>query len=197
MHGTGKIINYKVKVQNAAIGLIVALALLIGAGVEVQAARVKDIASIKGARTNQLLGYGLVVGLNSTGDDDKTEFTYQTVTNMLNRMGIVVDKTKVDLDNVAGVMVTATFPAFAKAGTRIDVVVSSLGNAKDLQGGTLLLTPLIAPDNNVYAVAQGPVSIGGFSAGGFGASRIHSGRSNAEPQNVSGYGAAEATFRQG
>jgi flagellar P-ring protein precursor FlgI len=162
----GRVIKYKVKVQNAAIGLIVALALLIGAGVEAQAARVKDIASIGGARTNQLLGYGLVVGLNSTGDDDKTEFTYQSVTNMLNRMGIVVDKTKVDLDNVAGVMVTATFPAFAKMGTRIDVVVSSMGNAKDLQGGTLLLTPLIAPDNNVYAVAQGPVSIGGFSAGG-------------------------------
>ncbi|MBW1824661.1 MAG: flagellar basal body P-ring protein FlgI, partial [Deltaproteobacteria bacterium] len=111
-------------------------------------------------------GYGLIVGLNGSGDDDKTEFTYQSLSSMLQRMGIVVDKEDVDLDNVAGVMVTATLPAFTKAGTRIDVVVSSMGNAEDLQGGTLLLTPLSAPDGNVYAVAQGPISIGGFSAGG-------------------------------
>ncbi len=166
MHGTGKIINYKVKVQNAAIGLIVMLALLIGSGVDVQAARVKDITSIEGARPNKLIGYGLVVGLNTSGDDQKTEFTFQSLANMLKRMGIVVDRKKMKLDNVAGVMVTATLPAFAKAGTPIDVVVSSMGNADDLQGGTLLLTPLSAPDGEVYAVAQGPVSIGGFSAGG-------------------------------
>jgi flagellar P-ring protein precursor FlgI len=134
------------------------------------AARVKDISSIRGARPNQLIGYGLVVGLNSSGDDDKTEFTFQSLTNMMQRMGIVVDKDKVDIDNVAGVMVTATLPPFAKVGTRIDVVVSSLGNATDLQGGTLLLTPLSAADDKVYAVAQGPISIGGFSAGGEAAS---------------------------
>ncbi len=139
---------------------------IMGTEVDVWAARVKDIAGIKGARPNQLIGYGLVVGLNSSGDDDKTEFTFQSLTNMMKRMGIVVDKKKVDLDNVAGVMVTATLPSFTKVGTRIDVVVSSMGNAKNLQGGTLLLTPLSAPNGNVYAVAQGPISTGGFAAGG-------------------------------
>ena len=130
------------------------------------AARVKDIAGVKGARPNQLSGYGLVVGLNSSGDDKKTEFTFQSLTNMMERMGIVVDKNKVKLDNVAGVMVTATLPPFAKVGTRIDVLVSSMGNATDLQGGTLLITALNAPDGRVYAVAQGPISTGGFTAGG-------------------------------
>jgi len=143
-----------------------ALAYLLVTGKNSGAARIKDVVNIEGARSNQLIGYGLVVGLKRSGDDDKTEFTFQSLANMMTRMGIVVDKKKIDLDNVAGVMVTATLPAFAKVGTQIDVVVSSMGNAKDLQGGTLLLTPLAAPDNNVYAVAQGPISIGGFSAGG-------------------------------
>ena len=146
--------------------LVLALVVLTGTGVDAEAARVKDIAGFEGARPNQLIGYGLIVGLNGSGDDDKTEFTYQSLSSMLQRMGIVVDKEDVDLDNVAGVMVTATLPPFAKVGTRIDVLVSSMGNAEDLQGGTLLLAPLSAPDGNVYAVAQGPISIGGFSAGG-------------------------------
>ena len=146
--------------------LVLVLVVLIGTGVDVWAARVKDIAGFEGARPNQLIGYGLVVGLNGSGDDDKTEFTYQSLSSMLQRMGIVVNKEEVDLDNVAGVMVTAILPPFAKVGTRIDVLVSSMGNAEDLQGGTLLLTPLNAPDGNVYAVAQGAVSIGGFAAGG-------------------------------
>ena len=146
--------------------LVLALVVLTVTGVDVEAARVKDIAGFEGARPNQLIGYGLIVGLNGSGDDDKTEFTYQSLSSMLQRMGIVVDKEEVDLDNVAGVMVTATLPPFAKVGTRIDVLVSSMGNAEDLQGGTLLLTPLSAPDGNVYAVAQGAISIGGFSAGG-------------------------------
>ncbi len=154
------------KKGNVTTFLIVALVLLLGTGVEVWAARVKDITNVKGARPNQLIGYGLVVGLNTSGDDQKTEFTFQSLTNMMQRMGIVVDRNKMKLDNVAGVMVTATLPPFAKAGTRIDVVVSSMGNADDLQGGTLLLTPLSAPDGKVYAVAQGPISIGGFAAGG-------------------------------
>jgi len=154
------------KKEIVTIALILTLMVLLVTGVDVRAARIKDIAGIKGARPNQLIGYGLVVGLNTSGDDDKTEFTFQSLANMMQRMGIVVDKTKVDIDNVAGVMVTATLPPFAKVGTRIDVLVSSLGNAKDLQGGTLLLTPLSAPDGNVYAVAQGPISIGGFAAGG-------------------------------
>ena len=146
--------------------LFLALVVLTGTGVDVEAARVKDIAGFEGARPNQLIGYGLIVGLNGSGDDDKTEFTYQSLSSMLQRMGIVVNKEEVDLDNVAGVMVTAILPPFAKVGTRIDVLVSSMGNAEDLQGGTLLLTPLNAPDGNVYAVAQGAVSIGGFAAGG-------------------------------
>jgi flagellar P-ring protein precursor FlgI len=130
------------------------------------AARLKDIASLRGVRVNQLIGYGLVVGLDGTGDDDKTEFTFQSLASMLKKMGIVVDVEEIDIDNVAGVMVTATLPPFTKAGTRIDVVVSSMGNATSLQGGTLLLTPLKAPNGEIYAVAQGPISVGGFNFGG-------------------------------
>ena len=130
--------------------VLILVSLLILTGADSWAARVKDIAGVRGARPNQLSGYGLVVGLNSSGDDKKTEFTFQSLTNMMKRMGIEIDKTKVKLDNVAGVMVTATLPPFAKVGTRIDVVVSSMGNATDLQGGTLLLTPLNAPDGHVY-----------------------------------------------
>jgi len=166
MYHGDELVKNRVRKRIVAICLILAIGIWMGTEVDVWAARVKDIAGIKGARPNQLMGYGLVVGLNSSGDDDKTEFTFQSLTSMMKRMGIVVDKTKVDLDNVAGVMVTATLPSFSKVGTRIDVVVSSMGNAKNLQGGTLLLTPLSAPDGNVYAVAQGPLSTGGFAAGG-------------------------------
>ncbi len=166
MYHGDELVKKKVRKRIVAICLFLAMGVWMGTEVDVWAARVKDIAGIKGARPNQLMGYGLVVGLNSTGDDDKTEFTFQSLTNMMKRMGIVIDKKKVDLDNVAGVMVTATLPSFSKVGTRIDVVVSSMGNAKNLQGGTLLLTPLSAPDGNVYAVAQGPLSTGGFAAGG-------------------------------
>lgn len=124
--------------------------------------RVKDIARVQGVRENELFGYGLVVGLNGTGDNPRTLFTIQSVANMLTRMGITVSKERVDLKNVAAVIATAKLPAFAKAGNTMDVIVSSLGDAKSLQGGTLLLTPLQAGDAKVYAVAQGPVSIGGF-----------------------------------
>jgi len=128
--------------------------------------RIKDIASIKGVRSNQLIGYGIVVGLDGSGDDDKTQFTRQSLVSMLDKMGIVVNPEDVKIDNVAAVMVTASLPTFAKAGSRIDVVVSSIGNADTLQGGTLLMTPLKAPNGDVYAVAQGSISIGGFSFGG-------------------------------
>lgn len=128
--------------------------------------RIKDIASIRGVRSNQLIGYGIVVGLDDSGDDDKTQFTRQSLVSMLDKMGIVVNPQDVKVDNVAAVMVTATLPPFAKAGTRLDVVVSSIGNADTLQGGTLLMTPLKAPNGEVYAVAQGSISIGGFSFGG-------------------------------
>lgn len=129
------------------------------------AARVKDIASIEGVRNNSLIGYGLVIGLNGTGDKTGTLFTVQSLSSMLSRMGISVDPTAVKVKNVAAVMVTATLPPFTRTGSPLDVVVSSMGDATSLQGGTLLLTPLKGPDQEVYAVAQGSVSIGGFIGG--------------------------------
>ena len=133
-------------------------------------ARLKDIADIQGVRPNQLVGYGLVVGLNGSGDGTQAQFTTQSIVNMMERMGINVDPKQVKVKNVAGVMVTAVMPPFAKVGQKLDVVVSSMGDAKSLQGGTLLLTPLKGVDGEVYALAQGPVSIGGFAAAGAGAS---------------------------
>jgi flagellar P-ring protein FlgI len=131
------------------------------------AARIKDIASIGGVRDNQLIGYGLVVGLNGTGDDVKNGFTRETLVNMLNRQGLVIPTSRdVKADNVAAVMVTAKLPPFVKYGSRVDVDVSSIGNAKSLLGGTLLMTLLRGADGEVYAVAQGPITIGGFSASG-------------------------------
>jgi len=130
-----------------------------------EAVRIKDIAQVEGVRENSLIGYGLVIGLNGTGDKSGTTFTVQTLTSMLNKMGITVDPLLVKVKNVAAVMVTAKLPPFVKSGSRIDVVVSSLGDATSLQGGTLLLTPLRGPDQQVYAVAQGPISIGGFIGG--------------------------------
>lgn len=132
------------------------------------AARIKDIASIEGVRNNSLIGYGLVIGLNGTGDKTGTLFTVQSLSSMLSRMGISVDPRSVKVKNVAAVMVTATLPPFARTGSAIDVVVSSMGDATSLQGGTLLLTPLKGADQKVYAVAQGSVSIGGFIGGGEG-----------------------------
>jgi flagellar P-ring protein precursor FlgI len=132
----------------------------------VYAARVKDITSIAGVRENQLIGYGLVVGLNGTGDGNSTEFTAQTVASMLRAMGVTVNAADLTVRNVAAVMVTATLPPFARTGSRIDVLVSSLGDAKSLQGGTLLVTPLRALNGEVYAVAQGAISIGGFAVSG-------------------------------
>ena len=132
------------------------------------AVRIKDIIDIEGVRKNQLIGYGLVVGLNGTGDGNKSEFTTQSMASMLEKMGITVKSEDIKVDNVAAVMVTADLPPFARVGSRIDVLVSSIGDADNLQGGTLLFTPLKAADGKVYAVAQGPVSTGGFSSGGEG-----------------------------
>jgi flagellar P-ring protein precursor FlgI len=132
-------------------------------------ARLKDIVDIEGVRGNYLIGYGLVVGLKGTGDGVLSKFTVQSVVNMLERFGIKVPKEQIILKNVAAVLVTAYLPPFAMPGQRIDVEVSSLGDAKSLQGGTLLLTPLLGPDGKVYALAQGPVSLGGFAAEGAGA----------------------------
>ncbi len=130
------------------------------------AVRLKDLADIKGNRTNQLVGYGLVVGLDGTGDGAGTQFTVQTLVNMMERLGIHSLPDKVKVDNVAAVMITADLPPFARVGSRIDVLVSSVGDAESLQGGTLLLSPLKGADNRVYALAQGPLLVGGFSASG-------------------------------
>src|SRR4030042_1877040 len=128
----------------------------------VLAERIKDIASLEGARENQLLGYGLVVGLNGTGD--KGLATMQSITNRLGRVGISVKAKDIQSKNAAAVIVTAVLPPFPKPGIKIDAVVSARGEAKNLQGGNLLLTPLKGPDQKVYGLAQGPVSLGGFGA---------------------------------
>ena len=129
------------------------------------AVRIKDIADIKGVRPNQLVGYGLVVGLNGTGDSDDAIFTVQSLSSMLEKMGVTVKPEDIEVENVAAVMVTANLPAFASSGSRIDVLVNSIGDADNLQGGTLLFTPLKAANGAVYAVAQGPISTGGFQVG--------------------------------
>ncbi len=134
------------------------------------AARIKDVASIKGVRDNQLVGYGLVVGLDGTGDKQQTRFTVQSLVNMLENEGIRVDKTKVKVKNVASVMVTADMPPFSRIGSRLDVLVSSIGDAQSLVGGTLIMTPLKGVDGKIYALAQGPVSVGGVGASGGGGS---------------------------
>ena len=131
-----------------------------------KAERIKDLASIQGVRSNQLVGYGLVVGLDNTGDQTvQTPFTIQTLNNMLNQMGINVPPgTNMRLRNVAGVMVTAVLPPLAQPGQLIDVTVSSMGNARSLRGGTLLMTPLKGADGQVYAMAQGNLLVGGIGA---------------------------------
>src|ERR1700742_2253956 len=130
--------------------------------------RIKDLANIEGVRQNQLIGYGLVVGLNGTGDTlNNIPFTKQSLQAMLERMGVnIAAGAAMRTGNVAAVMVTANLPPFGTQGTRMDVTVSSLGDAKNLQGGTLLVTPLLGADGNVYAVAQGSVAINGFQAEG-------------------------------
>lgn len=129
------------------------------------AARLKDIASLEGVRDNQLMGYGLVVGLNGTGDKRQTVFSAQTLTNILKRMGVTISPTAILVRNMAAVMVTATLPPFAQPGTRIDVTAAAIGDATNLQGGMLLLTALQGPDGQVYAAAQGALLTGGFVAG--------------------------------
>lgn len=128
--------------------------------------RIKDIASIQGIRTNQLFGYGLIIGLNGTGDKGGTGFTIQGLVNMLEKMDIHVSADDIKVNNVAAVMISASLPPFARIGQNIDVTVSSIGDSKSLLGGTLLLAPLKGVDGNIYALAQGPIAVGGYSSGG-------------------------------
>jgi flagellar P-ring protein precursor FlgI len=156
--------------MRAAFGALVVAAILCAPAAHAQ--RVKDLASVQGVRGNQLIGYGLVVGLDGTGDQTtQTPFTTQSLQAMLSQLGVTLPPgLQLQLKNVAAVMVTATLPAFARQGQQIDVTVSSLGNAKSLRGGTLLLTPLRGADAKVYAVAQGNMLVAGAGAGGAGSS---------------------------
>src|SRR5579885_1326150 len=146
---------------------LAALAMAICLGAAQAASRIKDLVDVEGVRDNQLIGYGLVVGLNGTGDTlNNIPFTKQSLTAMLERLGVNIRGAQLRTGNVAAVMVTGNLQAFATQGTRLDVVVSALGDAKSLQGGTLLVTPLMGADGNVYAVAQGTVAVAGFQAEG-------------------------------
>ncbi len=152
---------------------IVAGLLLLGFGVTpVQAAKLKNIAQVAGVRDNQLVGYGVVIGLNGTGDRPDMKFTAQSLTSMLSRFGIRIDQATLRLRNVAAVMVTAQISSFDRIGQKKDVIVSSIGNATNLQGGTLLVTPLRGVDGEVYGLAQGPISVGGYSVNAFGSARM-------------------------
>jgi len=158
--------------RRALIGMVAGLVFWFAGSSMAEAVRVKDVATIEGVRENQLIGYGLVVGLDRTGDQViGGQFTIQAMMSMLNKMGInlVIDPIQLLTRNIASVMVTAKLPPFVKPGMTLDAIVSSMANAKSLQGGTLLMTPLKAPNQQVFAVAQGPVSIGGFLGGTGGA----------------------------
>lgn len=145
-----------------------ALALFVVAALPAFAApaRLKELVEVQGSRDNALLGYGLVVGLTNTGDSEQVLFTMQSIAGMLGRLGVRVDPRDLRSRNVAAVMVTARLPTYARTGSTLDVTVSAMGNARSLQGGTLLMTPLAAADGQTYAVAQGPVQVGGFDVNG-------------------------------
>jgi flagellar P-ring protein FlgI len=148
------------------------LLLILTAGpAAIAATRLKDLVTLEGVRDNQLVGYGLVVGLNGTGDKRQTVFSAQSLTNLLARMGVTVPPTAILVRNMAAVLVTANLPPFAQPGARLDTTVSAVGDASNLQGGMLILTPLRAADGQVYAVAQGSVITGGFAAGRGGATQ--------------------------
>ncbi len=164
----------KFNLKRALLGLMTALLLLPQPSVSYgAAARIKDIVNIEGVRDNQLVGYGLVVGLNGTGDGlNNSPFTKQSLQAMLERLGVNTRGENMRTGNVAAVIVTANLSAFSAQGSRLDVNVASLGDAKSLQGGTLLVTPLLGADGEVYAIAQGSVTINGFSAAGDAASVV-------------------------
>ncbi len=147
-----------------AIGFVALSAVTCFAQADAAASRLKDVASVQGAAPTPVIGYGLVVGLNKTGDRRQTVFSAQTLANMLERFGIAVAPGEIKIENVAAVLVTAQIGPYAQMGARIDVTASSIGDARSLQGGTLMPTPLRGPDGRVVALAQGPLSIGGFGA---------------------------------
>jgi flagellar P-ring protein FlgI len=157
------------RVQSLLFSLVLALTLVLPVPA---LTKLKDLASVEGVRDNQLLGYGLVVGLAGTGDRQQTVFSAQSLANLLQRMGVTVSPTAITVKNTAAVLVTGTLPAFAQPGVKMDVTVSSIGDAPNLQGGLLIMTPLKAADGQVYAVAQGAVLTGGFSAGGAGTTKV-------------------------
>ncbi len=165
---TGFTAPWKEALRKAAITMLMtALFIIFTLATANAASRIKDIVEFEGVRDNMLVGYGLVVGLNNTGDTLKDgHFTKQSLQAMLNRLGVKPTDSGLDSENVAAVMVTASLPAFARQGSHIDVTVSALGDAESLLGGTLLVTPLLGADGEVYAVAQGQLAVGGFQAGG-------------------------------
>ncbi|MGD0798355.1 MAG: flagellar basal body P-ring protein FlgI [Acidobacteriaceae bacterium] len=160
-------------------GLLAGLGCGVGWGADVVApapgvqreARIKDISSIEGIRDNQLVGYGIVVGLQGTGDSQQTGFSVQTLASMLLRMGVSVPASGIRVQNLAAVFVSATLPAFARPGSKLDVTTSSAGDAKSLDGGVLLMTPLYGADGKIYAQAQGSLVVGGYSVGANGSSK--------------------------
>ena len=150
-----------------ALSLVLGMTLDSGLAAAQNQSRIKDVADFEGVRDNMLVGYGLVVGLNGTGDDlDSAVFTRESLIGMLQRLGVNARSDDLDSDNVAAVVVTADLPPFSRQGTRIDIQVSALGDAESLLGGTLLVTPLLGADGEVYAVAQGQIAVAGFSAAG-------------------------------
>lgn len=156
--------------QNLKLTTLLLLVLALGAPPSFGTARVKELVTLEGVRDNQLIGYGLVVGLNKTGDRLQTIFSAQSLTNLLQRMGVSVPSNAIRVNNTAAVMVTATLPPFAQPGTKIDATAAAIGDASSLRGGLLLLTSLRASDGQVYAVAQGPVVTGSFVASQVGTS---------------------------
>ncbi len=151
---------------------IAALVALFSFNPMAEAARIKDVAKVQGVRDNQLFGQGLIVGLNGTGDSTKSDMTIKAIVNMMKNFGITVDEKNIKPKNVATVIITAKLPAFAKPGDNIDINVASNGDAKSLQGGVLMQTPLRAANGEVYAVAQGPISLGGYAAGSGGSGTV-------------------------
>jgi len=163
--------GFELKNMKRSIGVFILLFGLGLPGAEA-ATRLKELISIEGVRDNQLMGYGLVVGLRGTGDRTQTLFSAQSLTNLLERMGLTVSATAIQVKNTAAVMVTADLPAYAQPGSRIDATVAAIGDAPSLQGGILLMTGLKGVDGQLYSVAQGPLVIGGFVAGGAGNSQV-------------------------